>query len=153
MKAITVALLCTLATGCGGTDAEMNLAEDEVGTSEDALFGKKSCEANFTIDEIHFTGFLDLGEVKGLSKKVKCRKLAVAEGPSLLRPLLLQAGFRDKAARPDSKPRLNDGATFQCGQTIQMYADTRVEGKRKSRDAAFPVEIDCEGLGIAPVLD
>jgi len=129
----------------------MSLSQDETGASEDALMGKRTCEANFTIDEIHFTDFLELGEVKGLNRVGKCRDLAEKEGPSLLRDLLLQAGFQEKADRPDSNPRLNDGVLFQCGQGIKMYADTRVEGKRNSRDVEFPVTIDCVGMGITPI--
>ena len=119
---------------------------DDLVASTEAALGKRGCEANFTINEVDFTGFVELGEVKGFGKKAKCQKLAIENGPLFLDELLLKAGFQEKASRPSDNTFLNQGVKLECGATISMYADTRVEGKETSRDVEFPVQISCNDI-------
>lgn len=134
-------------SACGpGSDAVV-LGEDQSGiASTEAALGRRGCEANFTINEVDFTGFVELGEVKGFGKKGKCQKLAIENGPLFLGELLLKAGFQEKASRPSNNTPMNSGVKLECGQTLTMYADTRVEGKETSRDVEFPVEISCSDI-------
>lgn len=95
--------------------------------STSAFAKKRKCYANFSWDKKSFTGEKYLGKVRGVSKKKKCAKLAKKKGPAYAKKLKL--------------PKVT---ATHCKKGLTIYGDTRVQGKRKSRDGNFALKATCK---------